>query len=156
MVAFAGFQTPSQSHVDATPLRQSPSRAALRSPGWMIWTALAVALAAGPALPQAGVQLIKVDLSVVAKGYRISKLVGATVINDKNEKIGTVDDVVADKDKKQLSFAVLQVGGFLGLGGQLVVVPYDSLVIDETGQKITLPGASKDELKKLSTFNYPA
>ena len=156
MVAFAGFQTPSQSHVDATPLPQSPAGAARRSPGWMIWTALAVALAAGPALPQAGVQLIKVDLSVVAKGYRISKLVGATVINDKNEKIGTIDDVVADKDKKQLSFAVLQVGGFLGLGGQLVVVPYDSLVIDETGQKITLPGASKDELKKLAAFNYPA
>jgi sporulation protein YlmC with PRC-barrel domain len=102
------------------------------------------------------VQLIQVDLSVVAKGYRISKLVGTTVINDKNEKIGTVDDVVADKDKKQLSFAVLQVGGFLGLGGHLVVVPYDSLVIDEAGQKITLPGASKDELKKLSAFNYPA
>ena len=156
MVAFAGFQTPSQSHVDATPLPQSPTPAARRSSGWMIWTALAVALAAGPALPQAGVQLIKVDLSVVAKGYRISKLVGTTVINDKNEKIGTIDDVVADKDKKQLSFAVLQVGGFLGLGGQLVVVPYDSLVIDETGQKITLPGASKDELKKLSAFNYPA
>ena len=156
MVAFAGFQTPSQSHVDATPLLPSPTRAARRSSGWMIWTALAIALAAGPALPQAGVQLIQVDLSVVAKGYRISKLVGATVINDKNEKIGTIDDVVADKDKKQLSFAVLQVGGFLGLGGQLVVVPYDSLVIDETGQKITLPGASKDELKKLSAFNYPA
>jgi sporulation protein YlmC with PRC-barrel domain len=156
MVAFAGFQTPSQSHVDDTSL-QSPTRAAARrSSGWMIWTALAVALAAGQALPQAGVQLIKVDLSVVAKGYRMSKLVGTTVINDKNEKIGTIDDVVADKDKKQLSFAVLQVGGFLGLGGQLVVVPYDSLVIDETGQKITLPGASKDELKKLSAFNYPA
>ena len=156
MVAFAGFQTPSQSHVDATPLPQSSTRAARRSSGWMIWTALAVALAAGPALPQAGVQLIKVDLSVVAKGYRISKLVGTTVINDKNEKIGTVDDVVADKDKKQLNFAVLQVGGFLGLGGHLVVVPYDSFVIDETGQKITMPGASKDELKKLSAFNYPA
>jgi sporulation protein YlmC with PRC-barrel domain len=156
MVAFAGFQTPSQSHVDATSLPQSPTRAARGYSGWMIWTAIAVALAAGPALPQAGVQLIQVDLSVVAKGYRISKLVGTTVINDKNEKIGTVDDVVADKDKKQLSFAVLQVGGFLGLGGQLVVVPYDSLVIDETGQKITLPGASKDELKKLSAFNYPA
>lgn len=156
MVAFAGFQTPSQSHVDAAPLLPSPTRAARHSSGWIIWTALAVALAAGPALPQAGVQLIKVDLSVVAKGYRISKLIGTTVINDKNEKIGTIDDVVADKDKKQLSFAVLQVGGFLGLGGQLVVVPYDSLVIDETGQKITLPGASKDELKKLSAFNYPA
>jgi sporulation protein YlmC with PRC-barrel domain len=97
-----------------------------------------------------------VDLSVVAKGYRMSKLIGSSVINDKNEKIGTVDDVIADKDKKQLSFAVLQVGGFLGVGGHLVAVPYDSLVIDDTGQKITLPGASKDELKKLSQFNYPA
>ena len=113
MVAFAGFQTPFQSHADATPLPQSPTRAARRSSGWMICTALAVALAAGPALPQAGVQLIKVDLSVVAKGYRMSKLIGAAVINDKNEKIGTVDDVIAGKDKKLLNFSVLQLGGFL-------------------------------------------
>lgn len=156
MVAFAGFQTLCQSHADASPLPQSPRRIARRNSGWIIWTALAVVLAAGPALPQAGVQFIKVDLSIVAKGYRMSKLIGTTVINDKNEKIGTLDDVVADKDKKELSFAVLQVGGFLGLGRHLVVVPYDSLVIDEAGQKITLPGASKDELKKLSAFNYPA
>ena len=121
----------------------------------MIWAAIAVALATGPAIPQAGVQLVKVDLSVVAKGYRMSKLIHTSVINDKNEKIGTIDDVIADKDKKQLSFAVLQVG-FLGLGGRLVAIPYDSLVIDDNGQKITLPGASKDELKKLSEFNYPA
>ena len=122
----------------------------------LIGAVLALALATGPASPQMGVQLIKVDLSVVAKGYRMSKLIGSSVINDKNEKIGTVDDVIADKDKKQLSFAVLQVGGFLGMGGHLVAVPYESLVIDDTGQKITLPGASKDELKKLSQFNYPA
>jgi len=159
MAAFTGFPTSLKSGINASAL-PSPSRvtaaARPRSSGWMIWTALAVTLAAGPALPQAGVQLVKVDLSVVAKGYRMSKLIGSSVINDKNEKIGTVDDVIADKDKKQLSFAVLQVGGFLGVGGHLVAVPYDSLVIDDAGQKITLPGASKDELKKLSQFNYPA
>src|SRR6202790_3071099 len=132
MVAFTGFRTP------------------------LILTAFAVALATGPALPQMGVQLIKVDLSVVAKGYRMSKLIGSSVINDKNEKIGTVDDVIADKDKKQLSFAVLQVGGSLGGGGHLVGGPKKGLVIDVPGRKITLPGASKDELKKLSEFNYPA
>jgi sporulation protein YlmC with PRC-barrel domain len=160
MVAFTGFRTPLNPGIDAT--SASPSSAYVvpaargRSRDWIIWTALAIVLATGPALPQAGVSLIKVDLSVVAKGYRMSKLIGSNVINDKNEKIGTVDDVIADKDKKQLTFAVLQVGGFLGLGGRLVAVPYDSLVIDDTGQKITLPGASKDELKKLSEFNYPA
>ena len=159
MVTFTGFRTSLKSGIDASTL-PSPSylapAARPRTSGWMIWTALAVTLAAGPALPQAGVQLVKVDLSVVAKGYRMSKLIGSSVINDKNEKIGTVDDVIADKDKKQLGFAVLQVGGFLGMGGHLVAVPYDSLVIDDAGQKITLPAASKDELKKLSQFNYPA
>ncbi|NGX95809.1 MAG: PRC-barrel domain containing protein, partial [Candidatus Afipia apatlaquensis] len=109
MVAFAGFQTLCQSHVEATPLQHSQRHIARRRSGWIIWTALAVVLSAGPALPQAGVQFIKVDLSIVAKGYRMSKLIGTTVINDKNEKIGTLDDVVADKDKKELSFAVLQV-----------------------------------------------
>jgi sporulation protein YlmC with PRC-barrel domain len=160
MVAFTGFRMPPKTGTDAisvSPDLFNIARATRqRSSGWMIWTALALALAAGPALSQAGVALIKVDLSLVSKGYRMSKLIGTTVINDKNEKIGTVDDIIADRDKKLLNFAVLQVGGFLGLGGRLVVVPYDSLQIDETGQKITLPGASKDELKKLSEFNYPA
>ena len=150
MVAYTGIQTPPQ----------NPRRTALAvqpcCSHWVIWAALAISLAAGPALSQAGVQLIKVDLSVVAQGYRISKLIGSSVINDRNERIGTIDDIIADKDKKELSFAVLQVGGFLGVGGYLVVVPYDSLVIDDNGRKITLPGATKDELKKLSGYNYPS
>jgi len=166
MAAFTGSRTPLKSGIAAT--FASPSRydhalgARRRSPDWIIWPALAIALAtgivlgAGPARPQAGVTLIKVDLSVVGQGYRMSKVIGSSVINDKNEKIGTIDDVVADKDKKQLNFAVLQVGGFLGVGGRLVAVPFDSLVIDDKKRKITLPGASKDELKKLSEFNYPA
>jgi sporulation protein YlmC with PRC-barrel domain len=103
---------------------------------------------------EAGVALVKVDLSVVAKGYRMSKIIGSNVSNDKDEKIGTVDDVIADK--KQVNFAVLQVGGFLGMGGHLIVVPYESLTIDDTGKKIVLPGASKDELKKLNEYKYPA
>jgi sporulation protein YlmC with PRC-barrel domain len=166
MAAFTGSRTPLKSGIAAT--FASPSRydhalgARRRSPDWIIWPALAIALAtgivlaAGPARPQAGVTLVKVDLSVVGQGYRMSKVIGSSVINDKNEKIGTIDDVVADKDKKQLNFAVLQVGGFLGVGGRLVAVPFDSLVIDDKKRKITLPGASKDELKKLSEFNYPA
>jgi sporulation protein YlmC with PRC-barrel domain len=152
MLAFTGFRTPLKPGTDATPSLAGRRR----SSDWMIWTALAMFLATSSALPQAGVSLVKVDLSVVSQGYRLSKLIGSSVINDKNEKIGTIDDLIADKDKKQLQFAVLQVGGFLGVGGRLVAVPYDSLVIDDKGQKVTLPGASKDELKKLSQFNYPA
>jgi sporulation protein YlmC with PRC-barrel domain len=129
-------------------------RLARRRPALMIWAALAVSLAAGPALPQAGVALVKVDVNVVEQGYRLSKLIGSSVSNDKNQKIGSLDDVIADKNNKQLSFAVLQVGGFLGVGGRLVAVPFESLVIDDNGNKVTLPGASKDQLEKLSVFHY--
>jgi hypothetical protein len=51
-------------------------------------------------------------------------------------------------------FAILQVGGFLGIGAHLVAVPFKSLALDDSGSKITLPGASKDELKKLPEFRY--
>jgi sporulation protein YlmC with PRC-barrel domain len=101
-----------------------------------------------------GVQLVKVDVAVVAKGYRASKLIGSGITNEKNEKIGSLDDIVIDE--KQVMFAILQVGGFLGLGKHLVAVPYESLKISDDGKKIELPGATKDELKKLAEFKYQA
>ena len=101
-----------------------------------------------------GVSIVKVDVAVVAKGLRVSKLLGSSVTNDKNDKVGTLDDVIIDRDRNL--FAVLQVGGFLGINTHLVAVPYQNLVIDETGKKIELPGASRDELKKLTEFKYPS
>jgi sporulation protein YlmC with PRC-barrel domain len=89
---------------------------------------------------------------VVGKGYRAGKLIGTSVTNDKNETIGKVDDIIIDNNR--VMYAVLQVGGFLGVGSRLIAVPYDSLKIDETGKKLVLPGASKDELKKLTEFKY--
>ena len=155
MIAFKAFQRSNREHGAATavPSRRDPP-STINAPGWLLGLSLAVMLAStvSPALPQAGVTLVQVDLSVVGQGYRMSKLLGSNVINDKSEKIGTLDDVISDK--KQLNFAILQVGGFLGLGGRLVAVPYETLVVDDKGQKITLPGASKEALKNLAEFHY--
>ena len=112
---------------------------------------LLLVLSGKPTLSQ-GVQLIKVDVSVVGQGYRAGKLIGANVTNEKNENIGKIDDIIIDNDR--VMYAVLQVGGFLGVGRRLVAVPYDSLKISDVGKKIVLPGASKDELKKLTEFKY--
>jgi sporulation protein YlmC with PRC-barrel domain len=106
-----------------------------------------------PAMSQ-NVQLVKIDVSVVGKGQRASKLIGSAVTNDKNEKVGKLDDIIVDNNR--VMYAVLQVGGFLGLGSHLVAVPYDSLKVDEAGKKVVLPGASKEELKKLAEFKYLA
>ena len=157
MIAFKLFQHSNRERgaASAVPCRGDPP-SSIHAFDWLVWLSLAVMLAftTSPALPQAGVALVQVDLSVVGQGYRMSKLLGSGVVNDKSEKIGTLDDVISDKNKKQLDFAILQVGGFLGLGGRLVAVPYDSLVIDDKGQKVTLPGASKEALKNLAEFHY--
>ena len=115
---------------------------------------VAVMLASSLPLPvlSQGVDLVVVDVHTVAEGYRASKLIGSTVVNDQNEKIGTIEDIIIGRDR--VLFAVLQVGGFLHLGGHMVAVPYQSLVLDETGSKIKLPGATQEALKKLPQFKY--
>jgi sporulation protein YlmC with PRC-barrel domain len=96
------------------------------------------------------VDLVVVDLQVVQKGYRASKLVGRTVMNDLNEKIGTLDDVIVTKEHD--IFIPVQVGGFLGVGSRLVVLPFDAFKIDD--RKIVLPNASREQLKKLAVYKY--
>jgi hypothetical protein len=102
--------------------------------------------------PAQTVSLVVVDVAVVAQGYRASKLINSSVTNDSNERIGTLDDIVIGQDR--VLFAIFQVGGFLGIGGKLVAAPYQSLQVADDGRKIVLPGASKDELKKLPEFKY--
>ena len=100
----------------------------------------------------ADVALVVVDVVAVAEGYRASKLRGTTVINPANEKIGSLDDLIVGKDR--VLFAIIEVGGFLGIGCRLVAVPYTSLQISDAGQHIVLPGATKEQLKNLPEFKY--
>jgi len=87
----------------------------------------------------------------VAGGYRASKVIGSNVLNDANETIGKIDDLLVTRDGKE-PYAVLSIGGFLGMGTHLVVVRYDSLAFADN--KIVLPGGSKDGLKMLPAFEY--
>jgi sporulation protein YlmC with PRC-barrel domain len=111
-------------------------------------------LSAAPVSAQVSPQpvpLVRVDVQKMASGYRSSQLVGSTVVNEHDEKIGTVDDLIIEPSE-MVPFAILSVGGFLGVGKHLVVVPFDSLKISQ--DKIELPGATKDALEAMPEFNY--
>ena len=97
------------------------------------------------------VQLTKVDVVRVATGFRASKIIGASVVNDAGDTVGKVDDVIIGEAGKS-PFVVLAVGGFLGIGDKLVVLPYEQLKTMD--RKIVMPGATKDALKDLPTFKY--
>ena len=115
---------------------------------------ISVALLSGGAGAQGTLQTIelaKIDVKTLAAGYRASKVIGSSVVNDANETIGKIDDILISSDGKQ-PYAVLSIGGFLGMGAHLVVVPYDSLRYAD--KKVTLPGGSKEGLKMLPEFKY--
>ena len=58
--------------------------------------------------------------------WRTSKMDGLKIYNDANENIGSVNDLLMDKDGN-IKIAVIGVGGFLGMGEHLVAVPYEKL-----------------------------
>ena len=97
------------------------------------------------------VELAKIDVQKLAAGYRASKVIGSSVVNEENEVIGKIDDLLISLDGKE-PYAVLSIGGFLGMGTHLVAVPYATL--KSTDDKIVLPGGTKNSLRMLPEFKY--
>jgi sporulation protein YlmC with PRC-barrel domain len=92
------------------------------------------------------------ELKVVAVGWSAKKkILGKAVYNDKNEKIGVVDDLIITPDKS-VSYAIIGAGGFLGMGKHDVAIPVSQFKEDKG--KIVLAGATKDVLKALPKFEY--
>lgn len=97
------------------------------------------------------VTLMKVEAQTLTTGYRISNVVGSSVLNEANETIGTIDDLIITPNDK-VPFAVLSVGGFLGVGASYVVVPYSAIEVRD--KKMVLRGATKESLKNLPEYKY--
>jgi hypothetical protein len=75
----------------------------------------------------------------VAGDWRASKVVGLSVYNDNNQNIGSINDLLMDKSGN-IKTAVLSVGGFLGVGSQLVAISYDKLKF--VNEPVAYTGAS--------------
>ena len=83
---------------------------------------------------------------------RVSKVVGASVYNDQNQSIGSIDDVLMRDDTHKNDMVVLSVGGFLGMGSKLVSVPFEQLKIEN--DKVVMPGATKASLEGMPDYHY--
>jgi sporulation protein YlmC with PRC-barrel domain len=58
--------------------------------------------------------------------WRASKLVGLSVYNDNNERIGSINDLLTDRSGN-IKAAVIGVGGFLGVGSHPVAISFDKI-----------------------------
>lgn len=73
---------------------------------------------------------------------RASKMIGSAVYDINNQKIGTIDDLILNRNG-QVAVAVVDVGSFLGIGGKDVTVNLtdikatnDRLTLDRTKQQL--------------------
>jgi sporulation protein YlmC with PRC-barrel domain len=119
----------------------------------VLFTALASSY--GNAYAQGAPQAItekRIDVVQLASGYRASKLSGADVYNRNKDSIGTLDDLIVSPSGDRGTYAILSVGGFLGMGKHLVAVPFNDLQIEN--RRVVLPEATKKSLEALPEFRY--
>jgi sporulation protein YlmC with PRC-barrel domain len=78
-----------------------------------------------------------------------SEIKGTKVTNFQNQEIGDIDEVLIEPDMGQVRFAVLSVGGFLGLGSTKVAVPWQAFqIVNERGRMKYLLDATKERVEK--------
>ncbi|PYE84753.1 PRC-barrel domain-containing protein [Pseudoroseicyclus aestuarii] len=107
------------------------------------------------------------DMMVEREGYALTdaselsvdELTGATVYGLDDENVGDIGDLVMSADNSSIDEAVIDVGGFLGIGEKPVAVSFDDLQIltDEDRSDIRVYiGATEDELKNLPRYEPEA
>ena len=121
----------------------------------VVFTSLVIAAGAADAVAQTAGSTVSVsttELREVATGWSAKKqILGKGVYNNIGEKIGDINDLIVTPDKA-VSYAIVGVGGFLGVGEHEIAVPVGQLKQQEG--KIVLPGATKDALKAAPKFEY--
>ncbi len=92
------------------------------------------------------------ELKTAAKGWSIKKnMLGMPVYNDNNDHLGVIEDLVVTRDKA-ICYAIIGVGGYLGLGIYDVAIPVFHLRMNKS--QLTLPNATTESLKAIPAFKY--
>jgi sporulation protein YlmC with PRC-barrel domain len=67
------------------------------------------------------------DLSSLIEGSRVK---GTNVYNMEGEKVGAIDDLMIEKQRGVIAYAVMSFGGFLGMGNDYYPLPWSMLKYD--------------------------
>jgi sporulation protein YlmC with PRC-barrel domain len=92
------------------------------------------------------------ELRDVMEGWSAKRqILGQEVYNDKQERVGIVEDIIISP-KKTVTYGIVGAGGFLGFDRRDVVIPVDQFKL--TDGKLVLPGATKESLLAMPPFEY--
>jgi len=82
---------------------------------------------------------------------------GTTVYNPAGDKLGSIDDLMIDKVSGQVRYAVLEFGGFLGMGTDRYPIPWNMLKYDtsQDGYVVPLDKATLDGAPRYADSSVP-
>jgi sporulation protein YlmC with PRC-barrel domain len=93
----------------------------------------------------------------VNKASKAGSLIGMDVRNPQGEKLGDIKDLVVDLPSGKISYAVLGVGGFLGIGERDIAVPPSAFTVAPDENNLVL-NADKTKIQNapaLTRNNWP-
>jgi sporulation protein YlmC with PRC-barrel domain len=94
----------------------------------------------------------RVDREKVKEINKASGLIGMEVRNSEDEKLGEIKDLVMEMDSGRVSYAVLSVGGFLGIGEKLIALPPGALETSDQDSKFLVLNADKAKIQAAPGF----
>lgn len=112
----------------------------------LVWDRTQLGLTADPQRPEVD-QLLPLS--------RFSGFMAANVdlVNQQGESLGVVDDVIVDLDEGRALYAVVDFGGFLGIGTTTVLVPWEELQLDSAENRFIL-NIDRDTLETAPTYDW--
>lgn len=81
-----------------------------------------------------------------------STLSGEEVVNREGENLGGIKDLMIDVKSGQVTYAVLEFGGFMGMGSKLFAVPLSAMELDTENKRFILD-QSKERLENAPGFD---
>ena len=81
-----------------------------------------------------------------------STLEDDNVVNPAGDKLGEIAEIMIDVPSGRVAYAVLSVGGFLGIGEKLLAIPWRALKIDPPNHRFVL-NVSKERLEQAEGFD---
>ena len=82
-----------------------------------------------------------------------STIAGDKVQNQDGETLGTIKELMIDTGTGRIAYAVLDFGGFLGIGNKYFAVPWPALTVS-TVPKCLVMDADKEMLKSAEGFDH--
>ena len=86
------------------------------------------------------------------KRLTATSIIGDKVVNRKGEHLGKIHNLMINLRSGMVEYAIIEFGGFLGVGEKLFAIPFHELTVDEKNEVFVMD-RDKDYLKDSPGFD---